>query len=239
MTAPAPTSPCSRRSPTPSSSACSTPAAPRRASPCPSARPRSGTGRATVGPGQRYGSGAGPVRAAGPALPPVQAAAGSVRDRGRGEVDWAGEFTYRFDRPRAAEHLDSGRTAQGRGHEPVLRWANDARLARIVTRRGLRGAREGFTARHPEIPEELRGTYAGLAHPAASSTSPRSGHGGELLPSTSSSRTPPRRARHAQLLGLQLDRVPRDAQRIRASGQLGAKCGVQGMVKALHRPASR
>lgn len=25
----------------------------------------------------------------------------------------------------------------------------------------------GFTMRHPEIPEELRGTYAGLAHPAA------------------------------------------------------------------------
>ncbi len=26
---------------------------------------------------------------------------------------------------------------------------------------------KGFTMRHPEIPEELRGTYAGLAHPAA------------------------------------------------------------------------
>jgi isoamylase len=26
---------------------------------------------------------------------------------------------------------------------------------------------KGFTARHPEIPEELRGTYAGLAHPVA------------------------------------------------------------------------
>lgn len=26
---------------------------------------------------------------------------------------------------------------------------------------------KGFTARHPEIPEELRGTFAGLAHPAA------------------------------------------------------------------------
>jgi glycogen operon protein len=26
---------------------------------------------------------------------------------------------------------------------------------------------KGFTARHPDIPEELRGTYAGLAHPAA------------------------------------------------------------------------
>src|SRR5579864_3483440 len=26
---------------------------------------------------------------------------------------------------------------------------------------------KGFTARHPEIPEEMRGTYAGLAHPVA------------------------------------------------------------------------
>ena len=26
---------------------------------------------------------------------------------------------------------------------------------------------KGFTARHPEVPEELRGTYAGLAHPTA------------------------------------------------------------------------
>ncbi len=26
---------------------------------------------------------------------------------------------------------------------------------------------KGFTARHPDIPEELRGTYGGLAHPAA------------------------------------------------------------------------
>src|SRR4051794_11647578 len=26
---------------------------------------------------------------------------------------------------------------------------------------------KGFTARHPDIPEHLRGTYAGLAHPAA------------------------------------------------------------------------
>ncbi len=26
---------------------------------------------------------------------------------------------------------------------------------------------KGFTARHPDIPKELRGTYAGLAHPAA------------------------------------------------------------------------
>jgi glycogen operon protein len=25
---------------------------------------------------------------------------------------------------------------------------------------------KGLTARHPEVPEELRGTYAGVAHPA-------------------------------------------------------------------------
>ena len=26
---------------------------------------------------------------------------------------------------------------------------------------------KGFTATHPDVPPELRGTYAGLAHPAA------------------------------------------------------------------------
>ena len=29
---------------------------------------------------------------------------------------------------------------------------------------------KGLTMRHPDVPEELRGTYAGLAHPAGSST---------------------------------------------------------------------
>ena len=38
---------------------------------------------------------------------------------------------------------------------------------------------KGFTAAHPDVPPELRGTYAGLAHPAAighlrGSASPRS-----------------------------------------------------------------
>ena len=30
---------------------------------------------------------------------------------------------------------------------------------------------KGFTKRHPDVPPELRGTYAGLAHPAAIATS--------------------------------------------------------------------
>ena len=30
---------------------------------------------------------------------------------------------------------------------------------------------KGFTQNHPDIPEELRGTYAGLAHPAATHVS--------------------------------------------------------------------
>ena len=29
---------------------------------------------------------------------------------------------------------------------------------------------KGFTIRHPEVPEELRGTYAGLASPPSSTT---------------------------------------------------------------------
>ena len=34
---------------------------------------------------------------------------------------------------------------------------------------------KGFTMRHPGVPPELRGTYAGLGHPAASPTCATSG----------------------------------------------------------------
>jgi isoamylase len=42
---------------------------------------------------------------------------------------------------------------------PPLKQLNDTIIYELHVK--------GFTARHPEIPEELRGTYAGLAHPVA------------------------------------------------------------------------
>jgi len=52
--------------------------------------------------------------------------------------------------------------------QPFFDWAGDRRLQRpwhetIIYELHVKG----FTALHPEVPPELRGTYAGLAHPAA------------------------------------------------------------------------
>jgi isoamylase len=51
---------------------------------------------------------------------------------------------------------------------PWFEWGDDRQLRRpwhetVVYELHVKG----FTARHPDIPKELRGTYAGLAHPAA------------------------------------------------------------------------
>jgi glycogen operon protein len=47
-------------------------------------------------------------------------------------------------------------------------WEGDRRLSRPYADSVLYEIHvKGFTARHPDIPPEIRGTYAGLAHPAA------------------------------------------------------------------------
>ncbi len=66
------------------------------------------------------------------------------------------------------------RRARQRGrHAEVARDRSGLHLGRrspaahAVARHGhLRAAREGFTMQHPEVPPELRGTYAGLCHRA-------------------------------------------------------------------------
>lgn len=51
--------------------------------------------------------------------------------------------------------------------DPAFSWGNDA-LPRIPWHKTLIYEMhvKGFTARHPAVPEELRGSYAGLTHPA-------------------------------------------------------------------------
>ncbi len=52
--------------------------------------------------------------------------------------------------------------------QPYFDWGNDRRLEIPWNETVIYECHvKGFTARHPEIPEHLRGTYAGLAHPAA------------------------------------------------------------------------
>ena len=92
---------------------------------------------------------------------------------------------------------------------------------------------KGFTARHPDIPADLRGTYAGLAHPAAIAYLKSLGVTAvELLPIHAlRARAGACRSGDQELLGLQLDRVLRPARRLRhphrpARRQPGAR--VQG-----------
>ena len=76
-----------------------------------------------------------------------------------------------------AEDLASGGTppmVDSLGHtmtsvviNPFFDWASDRAPRTPVPRDDhLRGPRQGHDPTHPGIPEELRGTYAGLAHPA-------------------------------------------------------------------------
>ncbi|CAN5910963.1 glycogen debranching protein GlgX [soil metagenome] len=52
--------------------------------------------------------------------------------------------------------------------QPYFDWGNDRPLETPWNETVIYETHvKGFTMRHPDIPEELRGTYAGLAHPAA------------------------------------------------------------------------
>ncbi len=53
-------------------------------------------------------------------------------------------------------------------HQPFFDWAGDRQLRRPWHETVIYELHvKGFTQRHPDVPSELRGTYAGLAHPAA------------------------------------------------------------------------
>ena len=102
---------------------------------------------------------------------------------------------------------------------------------------------KGFSQRHPGVPPELRGTYAGMAHPAALEHLQHAGRdvgraaaGPPLRP-----RRLPAGARAAQLLGLQHHRLLRPSCRVRCRRQRRpAGRRVQGHGQGLPRvPASR
>jgi isoamylase len=48
---------------------------------------------------------------------------------------------------------------------PFFDWANDTPLRIPSTRPSSRGARQGDDHPPSEIPEDVRGTYSGMAHP--------------------------------------------------------------------------
>jgi len=87
-----------------------------------------------------------------------------------GSVVWSPEvFGHRSDNPKLPNEVDSA-NSMARSVVTIdhFDWSGDRRLHTpwedtIVYELHVKG----FTARHPDIPEAMRGTYSGLAHPAA------------------------------------------------------------------------
>jgi isoamylase len=128
-----------------------------------------------VGPGQVYG-----YRVSGPFEPeaghrfnPSKLLLDPYAKAVVGDVDWKGPiFGYRIGDPDADlsfSHEDSAAAVpRGIVIDESFDWEGDAQL-RIPLHKSIiyEVHVKGFTKLHPDVPEELRGTYAGLAHPAA------------------------------------------------------------------------
>jgi isoamylase len=128
-----------------------------------------------VGPGQRYG-----FRVHGPFDPsaghrcnPNKLLLDPYALAVDGEMDWGpGAFGYQFGSPQVRNDEDSApRTMRSVVVSPYFDWdggfgaENRPRTPyheTIIYEAHVKG----LTARHPEVPPEQRGTYAGLAHPA-------------------------------------------------------------------------
>ncbi|MEU9861571.1 glycogen debranching protein GlgX [Streptomyces sp. NPDC047971] len=124
-----------------------------------------------VMPGQRYG-----FRVHGPYAPELGQRCNSAKllldpyaRAVSGSIDW-GEavYGYHFGRPDSRNDLDSApHTMTSVVVNPYFDWGDDRRPRTDYHRTVIYEAHvKGLTMLHPELPEELRGTYAGLAHPA-------------------------------------------------------------------------
>src|SRR5215210_7456298 len=88
-----------------------------------------------------------------------------------GEVEWnEAVFPYHFGDPDGSRNDADSAPFMPKCvvTNPFFDWGND-RHPNIPAHRSViyEVHVKGFTKRHPDIPEELRGTYAGVAHPAA------------------------------------------------------------------------
>ena len=126
-----------------------------------------------MGPSQRYG-----FRVHGPYDPahglrcnPSKLLLDPYAKAVEGEIVW-GEplFDYRFDDPEGSTNDDDSAPFMPKAvvTSPYFDWDND-RHPRTPWHESVvyEVHVKGFTKRHPGIPEPLRGTYAGMAHPVA------------------------------------------------------------------------
>ncbi|MBP2391338.1 glycogen operon protein [Aeromicrobium fastidiosum] len=125
----------------------------------------------SVGPGQRYG-----YRVHGPYEPaqglrcnPNKLLIDPYAKAFSHGVDWDDSlFGYSFDDPEARNDLDSaGHVPYSLVTNPFFDWAND-RLPRTPYNESIiyEAHVKGLTMTHPDVPDELRGTYAALGHPS-------------------------------------------------------------------------
>src|SRR5262245_4838769 len=125
-----------------------------------------------VAPGQRYG-----FRVHGPWAPahgqrcnPNKLLLDPYARAIEGGVRWdEAVFPYRFGDPDAPSETDSAPfVPRSVVVNPFFEWADDRHPRTPAHETVLYEAHvKGFTARHPGVPEALRGTFSGLAHPAA------------------------------------------------------------------------
>jgi len=88
-----------------------------------------------------------------------------------GQIEWhEAVFPYRFDNPLGSRNNADSASFVPKSivTNPYFDWGHDRPLNRPPHETVIYEVHiKGFTTRHPAIPPELRGTYAGLAHPAA------------------------------------------------------------------------
>ncbi len=123
-----------------------------------------------VGPGQRYG-----YRVHGPYEPtaglrcnPHKLLLDPYAKAIDGRIQWdEAMFSYRFGQPRSVNNADSAPHAmKSVVINPFFDWANDRPLHIPYHQTVIYEAHvKGMTMRHPQIPADVRGSYAGLAHP--------------------------------------------------------------------------
>ncbi len=124
-----------------------------------------------VQPGQRYG-----YRVHGPYDPaqgqranPSKLLLDPYAKAVHREIDWDPSlFSYRFDDPDVRNDDDSApHMMLGVVINPFFDWTGDRQLDLPYAETVIYEAHvKGLTQLHPEVPEDQRGTYAGLAHPA-------------------------------------------------------------------------
>src|SRR5712664_369372 len=124
-----------------------------------------------VGPGQRYG-----YRVHGPYLPkqgvrcnPSKLLLDPYARAIEGQVQWNPAcYAYELGDESSINNADSAPYVfRSIVQNPYFDWANDRHLDTPLHETVIYEAHvKGMTRSHPDVPESLRGTYAGLAHPA-------------------------------------------------------------------------